>query len=295
LQQRFADVMEQHPLKREIIATEIANSTINRTGSVFVHRMREETGATAAEVVRGYILTQDIFRVDDLWAAIDALDNKVPTATQSEMLIDVGRLVLRATLWFLRRRAERMPIASVLQFFAPGVATVSKRLPHLLSPPDLAALKAGQARLESQGVPAALAGEVARLDAMYSVLDIVENAQELNRPVELAAQVYFALAGKLDMRWIAVQVTALPSDTHWRAMARAAMRDDLANLQSQLTSGVLRLSPAVSDPSRLNSAWEAHHDKTLARMREVQADLKLARACDLAMLSVLLRELRMLA
>jgi len=188
-----------------------------------------------------------------------------------------------------------MPIASVLQFFAPGVATISKRLQHLLSPQDLEALKAGQARLEGQGVPAALAGEVARLDAMYSVLDIVENAQELDRPVELAAQVYFALAGKLDMRWISAQVSALQSNTHWRAMARAAMRDDLANLQSQLTAGVLRLSPSVSDPLKLTAAWEAHQEKALAHMREVQADLKLTRVCDLAMLSVLLRELRMLA
>ncbi|MBL0123520.1 MAG: NAD-glutamate dehydrogenase [Betaproteobacteria bacterium] len=295
LQEKFADVMPRHPLKREIIATEIANSTINRTGSVFVHRMQEEAGATAAEVVRCYILTRDVFRVGDLWDAVDALDNKVSAAAQSEMLIDAGRLVLRATLWFLRRRAERMPIADVLQYFAPGVATISKRLPEFLAPQDLAALKARESQVAAQGVPATLASEVARLDAMYSVLDIVENAKKLNRAVELAAQVYFALAGKLDMRWIAGQVTALPSDTHWRAMARAAMRDDLANLQGQLTSCVLKLSPSVEDPLKLIATWEAHHEKALAHMREVMADLKSARTCDLAMLSVLLRELRMLA
>ncbi len=295
LQQKFADVMPRHPLKREIIATEIANSTINRTGSVFVHRMKEETGATAAEVVRCFILTRDIFRVGDLWEGIDALDNKVPAATQSEMLIDSGRMVVRATLWFLRRRSERMPIADVLQFFAPGVATINKRLNEFLTPQDLDALKAGEARLVSQGVPAAIANEVARSDAMYSVLDIVECAQELNRGVELAAQVYFALVGKLDLRWVSGQVTALPFDTHWQAMARAAMRDDLANLQRQLTSGVLKLSPAVNDPAQLIAEWETHHDKALLRMREVMADLRSARESDLAMLSVLLRELRVLA
>ncbi|MEP7156264.1 MAG: NAD-glutamate dehydrogenase domain-containing protein, partial [Betaproteobacteria bacterium] len=295
LQQRFADVMPTHPLKREIIATEIANSTINRTGSVFVHRMKEETGASAAEVVRCYILTRDVFRVGDSWSAIDALDNVVPAATQSEMLIDVGRLVLRATLWFLRRRSEHMPIADVLAFFAPGVDTIGKRLPEFLSPQDLAAMQAGEAHLTAQGVPAALASEVARSDAMYSVLDIVESAREFNRHVELAAQVYFALVGKLDLRWVASQVTALPFDTHWQAMARAAMRDDLANLQRQLTSGVLKLSPAITDPEKLIAEWEAHHEKALIRMREVMTDLKSARESDLAMLSVLLRELRVLA
>ena len=294
LQNKYAAIMPKHPLKREIIATEIANGTINRTGSVFVHRMREETGATAAEVVRCYTLTRDVFAVTPLWNAIDALDNQVPSSVQSEMLIEVGRLVLRATLWFLRRRAERRQISRVLGFFAPGVAAVSQRLPVLLSSEDMAAVNAAEARLKQQGVPAALATAVARLDAMYSVLDIVEVSEEKKRPIDLAAAVYFSLVGKLGLRWAAGQVTALPSDTHWQAMARAAMRDDLANLQRQLAAGVLMLSPSLSETQALLATWEEHHSKALTRMREVMADLKQARESDLAMLSVLLRELRVL-
>ncbi len=294
LQKQFAAIMPKHALKREIIATVVANSTINRAGSVFVHRMREETGATAAEVVRAFILTRDVFEMTPLWNDIDALDNKVPTATQSEMLIEVGRLVLRATLWFLRRRSERMPIANVLKFFAPGIATIAKRLPELLSADDLTALQAAEARLVHQGVPATIASEVARQDAMYSVLDIVEISLDTQRPIELAASAYFALVGTLKLRWVASQITALPSDTHWQSMARTAMRDDLANLQRQLTTGVIALSPALNEATALIAAWESHHAKALARMNEVVDDLKKARETDLAMLSVLLRELRVL-
>ena len=294
LQQKYLALMQKHPLKREIIATEIANSTINRTGSVFVHRMQEETGATAPEVVRCFILTRDIFVVGDLWNRIDALDGKVPAAVQNDMLIDAGRLVLRGTLWFLRRRTDRMPIAKVLEFFASGVATVSDRLPEYFSPEDLMALQDVEARLVGKGVPTDLASGAARLDAMYSVLDIVEISHELKREVALAAAVYFALAGKLGLRWLAGQVASLPYQSHWQAMARAAMRDDLANLQRQLASGVLKLSPELTDSDALIQAWEKHHDKALTRMREVMADLKSARESDLAMLSVMLRELRVL-
>ena len=295
LQNKYAAIMPKHPLKREIIATVIANGTVNRTGSVFVHRMREETGATAAEVVRCYTLTRDVFTVTPLWNAIDALDNEVPASVQSEMLIEVGRLVLRSTLWFLRRRAERRKISRVLDFFAPGVAAVSQRLPALLSNEDMAAVNGAEARLTQQGVPAPLASAVARQDAMYSVLDIVEVSEEKKRPIDLAAAVYFSLVGKLGLRWAAGQIAALPAESHWQAMARAAMRDDLANLQRQLAAGVLALSPNLSDKDTLLAAWEEHHSKALARMREVMADLKQARESDLAMLSVLLRELRVLA
>ena len=294
LQQKYLSAMQKHPLKREIIATEIANSTINRTGSVFVHRMQEDTGATAPEVVRCFVLARDVFVVGDLWSRIEALDGRISAAAQNDMLIDAGRLVLRGTLWFLRRRTDRMPIAKVLEFFAPGVATVAERLPEFLSSEDLTALRNTETKLAGQGVPPDLASAAARLDAMYSVLDIVEISHELNREVALAAAVYFALAGKLGMRWLAGQVTNLPYESQWQAMARAAMRDDLANLQRQLASGVLKLSTEIVEPAALIEAWEQHHRKALGRMSEVMADLQLARETDLAMLSVMLRELRVL-
>jgi glutamate dehydrogenase len=295
LQQRFAGVMTAHRLKREIIATEVANGCINRTGSVFIHRMRTETGATSAEVVRCFILARDVFRVGEIWSAIDRLDNVAPAALQSDMLIEVGRLVLRGTLWFLRRRAERMPIAKVIEFFAPGVAAVSGGLDRLLSADDIKALEANAARMVAHNVPAPLAAEVARSDAMYAVLDIVEAAHQMKRDVNLAAEVYFALVGKLGLRWVAGQVNALPFASHWQAMARNAMRDDLANLQRALTESVLRLSPTATTRDAAIGPWEAHYAKALARMREVMDDLKAAHETDLAMLSVLLRELRVLA
>jgi glutamate dehydrogenase len=298
LQVRFKDIMQAHPLKREIIATDVANSTINRTGSVFVHRMCEEAGATAPEVVRAYILSRDVLGLNGIWQQIDHLDNVVPAATQNAMLIEVGRLVLRSTLWFLRRRGERMPITDVLAFFAPGVASVGGQLETLLATEDATTSQNKRDSLVAEGVPRELANAIAHTDAMYSLLDIVEASSELKRPVTVAAAVYFTLAGKLSLNWVAAQVGKLPTDSHWQAMARASMRDDLANLQRQLTESVLQLSPDANSLEGARQAltvWETHHAKALAHMYEVMDDLKTARDTDLAMLSVLLRELRVLA
>ena len=59
--------MERHPLKREIIATHVTNSMINRVGSTFVHRLSETTGARPYEVVRAYLLSREIFGFVSLW------------------------------------------------------------------------------------------------------------------------------------------------------------------------------------------------------------------------------------
>jgi glutamate dehydrogenase len=295
LARRYETVMPRHPLRREIVATVVANALVNRTGSVFVHRMQEETGATAEEVTRAFILVRDIFGFEALWDAIDALDNRVSAARQSEMLIDAGRLVLRATLWFLRRRREKLPIADVLAIFQPGLDAFRAHLPAMLAPGDRETFEGVVAKLTGEGVPPPLAHDVAGLDALYAVLDVTEVARETGRPLDVVARLHFALAGDLEMRWIAERITALPTDTPWQAAARNALRDDLAGQQRAIATAVARLAPEAAEPEAMLAAWKGATAAPLARLAAMREELKRAGALDLAVLSVLLRELRGLA
>ena len=294
LQKRHAELMPRHPLKREIIATVVANGMINRTGSVFVHRMQEETGAPAEDVARAYLLVRDIFGLDALWGEIDALDNKVAASVQNEMLIEVGRLVVRGTLWFLRRRRERLPIGEVLDIFRPALDTLRGQVPKTLSSGDQEAFSGAVAKLEGEGVPRAVAQRVSSLGALYSALDVTEIALEHKKAVESVAALYFALVGELELRWFADRITQLPTDTPWQALARNALRDDLASQQRALTTTVTKLSDA-QDPAAMLALWKERYAPAIARLKNMTDELKRAGTLDLAVLSVLLRELRALA
>jgi len=295
LQENHAGVMPRHPLRREIIATVLANTMINRTGSVFVHRMVEETGATPEDITRAYILTRDIFGLTPLWARIDALDNRVPAATQYEMLIEVGRLLLRSTLWFLRRRRERLPIKDVLAIFVPSLGALREMMPAVLSAGDREAWEASAARLEAQGVARDLAEAVASMGALYATLDVTEVATEQKKDVASMAKLYFALVGELELRWFSDRITQLPTDTPWQALARNALRDDLSAQQRALTSAVAKSAPAAQDADEMLAEWKGRYAPALARLRTMTDELKRAGPLDLAVLSVLLRELRALA
>ena len=295
LQKRYADVMPRHALKRDIIATVVANTMINRTGSVFVHRMQEETGATSEDVTRAFILTRDIFALEALWLEVDALDNRVPAALQYEILIDMGRLVVRSTLWFLRRRREKLPIAKVLDIFRPALGALQARLPDILSASDRMAWSASVERLSSKGVPIELARRLANLEALYGVLDVTEVAVEQKRASEAIAALYYALGGELELRWISEKISQLPTDTSWQALARNALRDDLSSQHRAITSAVARISPDESDPEKMLHAWKQRYAPAIARLNAMIEELKRVGTLDLAVLSVLLRELRALA
>jgi len=292
---RHAAAMTRHPLKREIVATVLANTMINRTGAVFVHRMQEDTGAPAPDVTRAFVLARDIFHLEPLWREIDGLDNQVPAQLQYEILVDVGRLVVRATLWFLRRRRERMPIARVLDIFRPGLDAFESQLPGILSEGDRAAWSATVEALSAKRVPRGVAQRLASLDHYYAVLDVTEVALEQKKPIDVVAAIYFALAGALDLRWISSKIALLPTDTTWQAMARNALRDDLSSQHRAIASSVAKLSPDASDPQQMLAAWSERYGPAVARLKTMMEELKRAPVLDLAVLSVLLRELRGLA
>ncbi len=292
LREVYAGVMPRHPLRREIIATHVVNSMVNRVGSTFVHRFIETTGAKPAEIVRAYLLTREVFGLVPLWQSVEALDNQVPDSTQAEMLIEAGRLIVRATSWFLRSSRLAAPMEPTMEHFRPGVEAIYGRLGELVDAPTAAHIGELAAGWERAGVPAAVARRVAALDTLFAALDIAEVSAASGRPADAVAGAYFGVTSKLGLAWLRDRIGALPGDGHWQALAKSAMRDDLAGLQRALAANALAAATDGGDPV---AAWEARHRGAMERAARILGELHGVPTPDLAMLSVGLRELRNLA
>ena len=295
LQDRFADWMPRHPLKREIIATHVTNSMLNRVGSTFVHRLVEATGARAFEVVRAYLMSREIFGMVALWQSIEALDNKVDDALQSSMLIDTSRQLERATLWFLRSRRLKEDMVSTIDYFKPNVEALSAQLPELLDADERARVDTAVAHYVDGGVPRELAQRIVTFDTLNATLDIAEIAGSVRWPAALVAAIYFDLANRLGMPWLRDRITALPGNQHWEMLAKGALLDDLSGLQRAITAAVLAGDEEIESPGVMVEAWEASNGRTLERAAQLMAELRAVPAPDAAMLTVALRELRALA
>src|SRR6185437_1263071 len=91
----------------------------------------------------------------------NALDNVVPAAVQHEMLLAAGRLVERATAWFLRN--AKLDIAAETQAYRAGIAALADGITAIIPDSHRAALAERAQTLEKHGVPAAMARQAARL------------------------------------------------------------------------------------------------------------------------------------
>jgi glutamate dehydrogenase len=292
LRERYADYMPRHPLRREIIATYVDNSMVNRVGSTFVHQLLETTGAKPHEIVRAYLLNREIFGFVDLWMAIEALDNSVDDGVQSAMLLNTSSLIVRGTTWFLRSRRLAEDMAATIAHFTPQVGALASQLPQLLDPGERARIDAAVAAYVAKGVPQLLAVRVVAFDTLYAALDIVEVAGAAKRPIETVAELYFALATRLGLPWLREKIAALPGEAHWQMLAKGAMQDDLSSLQRTVTADVLGSGGDISAPARLIAAWEDRNRRGVERALQLFGELRASPTVDAAMLSVALRELR---
>ena len=300
LQTRFADAASRHPLKREILATHLANALINRVGCAFVHRLQEETDAKASDIVRACMMARDVFDIDDVWLQIDALDNHVADDVQARMFVDVARLMERAALWFLRQlqteqsARDAASVRALIDRCREAAARLAPRWPALLPSAELEALDERRGALEVAGVNAELAGRVASGEISAAVLDVAEVASNVAQPLEHVAGVYFALGTMLDYAFISERANALPTHTHWDMLARAAALAELARIKRAVTISALARAPERATAETIATAWREQRAPQLARFAQLIAEQRASGGASLSMLLVLVREMAIL-
>lgn len=295
LTKKFGKELSEHQLRREIIATQIANDMVNHMGITFVDRLEQSTGASPSAIAQAWIIARDIYRVDEWWNKIEALDYKVPASLQLELMNDLIRLVRRAVRWLLRNHRSELSIQPHVDRFATDIADISSQLPDYLADQSRAEWKKRFDDLVTKSVPEDVASVTAGISYLYSALGIIEVHERTEVPLKQVANLYYSLGEKLDLNWFAGAVVKLSPTSHWEALARESFREDLDWQQRALTSGVLRLSGRQGDVDAAIVEWMARNKPLLMRWRAMLSELRAAREPEYAMFSVALRELLDLA
>ena len=298
MQQDYEPQMAAHPLRREIVVTQVVNDLVNGAGITYFHRLSGETGASAEELVRANFVAREIYGSRAFVDTVYSYDNRIDAETQLRMRIDMRTLVERASRWLVSNRRPPLDSEGTVESFRPGVEKLLEALPQLLTGRTMTAFEARRARLHARGVPEELAVRAAVLTPAYALLTICEIAHRAPGggadPLEVG-RLHFALGERLMTSSLVERIVALPRDDRWQTMARAALRDDLQAVHGALTGQVLESTDAaLTVPERI-AAWEERNrvlvERAVGTLEQICADDE----PDLARMSVGLRVVRKLA
>ena len=290
LVERFDAELDTHPLRREIIATVVANDMINLGGITFAFRTMEETSANEATIARAFVALREIFDLDTMVGELNALPSSFPTAKWTAIHLDIRRLLDRAVRWQVNHGGS-LPVAAVIAKYKPQIALMREHLGDYLQGTDLQRLKMQEERARESGLPDDLGRRWSELFEAYALLDVAKVAARANVQVTEVAAIYYTVYNRFGVDNLLERITKLPRKDRWQALARAALRDDLYSTVADMVRSVLDETAAGAPEERV-LAWEELNAEQLGRARSVFKEVNSLAQDDMASLSVAVRLLR---
>ena len=290
LRDQFGSDIRSHQLRREIVTTMLVNDLVDTSGISYAYRVAEDVGVGPIDAVRSYVATNAIFGVGEVWRQIRAAD--VSVAVSDRMTLDLRRLIDRAGRWLLNFRPQPLAVGAEINRFAQKVATLTPQMSQWLRGDDKAIVEKEAGEFREQGVPDDLAYTVATGLYQYSLLDVIDIADIIDRDPAEVADTYFALMDHLGSDSLLSAVSRLERDDRWHSLARLAIRDDIYGSMRSLCFDVLAVGEPDETGEEKIAEWETTNSSRVARARKTLTEIKQDEMQDLATLSVAARQIR---
>ncbi|OKH64771.1 NAD-glutamate dehydrogenase [Mycobacterium sp. SWH-M1] len=293
LRERFATEIRSHQLRREIVATMLVNDVVDTAGISFAYRVAEDVGVSSVDAVRSFVAVDAIFGVGQVWRRIRAAGvDGVSVAVNDRMTLDLRRLIDRAARWLLNYRPQPLAVGAEINRFADKVSALTPQMSEWLRGDDRAIVMKEAGEFSGQGVSEELAFQVATGLYQFSLLDVIDVADIVDRDPAEVADTYFALMDHLGTDGLLTAVSRLSRDDRWHSLARLAIRDDIYGSLRALSFDVLAVGEPEENGEEKIAEWEMTNNNRVTRARRTLTELYESGEHDLATLSVAARQIR---
>ncbi|MFP4313807.1 MAG: NAD-glutamate dehydrogenase [Alphaproteobacteria bacterium] len=293
LREKYQKDIFNHKLRREIVATTMANSLVNRMGPTFLKSSMEKSGVSCEEVAKAYIIVRDVFSLRDLWDHIEALDNKVPAQVQIKAMQEIAFLSQHAIMWFLTRLGRSLDIGKDIQNFKQGITALRDNFDDVINESLRRDIEERERIYKHDGLPAELAYQIALMPVLASACDIIRISVEQKTDILITARAYFDLGERFQMGWLRQQAKFISSDDRWYSEATKGLIDQLYSCQAGLTIRILRdTDTANKKKAAIVDSWMQKHQNVTRQYDSLFADLKRVGTIDLPMLVIAEQRLR---
>ena len=269
--EKFPDAIETHRLRREIVATALANAIINRGGPTLITRIADETGADAAAAAHAFAAVRDSYSLTDLNSGIDALDAKIPGDLQLDLYARVQGLLMSRLVWFIRNVDFAGGLEAVVSRFKSGVETLASIAADLGSPTDRAAMDLRRSGLTGAGVPEPLARRLAALDRAAAAPDIVLVAEGAKARVGDVAAIFFAADEAFGLGGFIAAARGVAVNDYYDRLALDRAVDQIEVARRRLAAEIVKAGPGTG--AAAVEAWIAARGPDVARIRKAVGDI----------------------
>lgn len=296
LAQGYSKGLSRHPLKREIIANQLANKVVNRMGFAFCGKQAESTGASLPAVVQSVVIVEEILNLDQAWQDIENLDYQLHSAEQLNLFGTLMKLTRHCSRWILRNHGGDLDTEQIIMAYKPHMQHLQAIVPSFYDKQRQAKQHPATARLIVLGVSESTAQLVNCASDLYCSFGAASIAIKTDFDLDWVANTYFKIGVALQLDWLSEQIVGLPVENRWDDFAYEALIDDLEVQRRILTQLFLNSDKYIKkEIDTMLTAWKNQHKGSITRWTRMLAEIKTTADKTSSMVLVLLSELKRLA
>lgn len=258
MRETYREDILNHRLRREILATRVANRLINRLGFIHPFELAEEEGASLADVAAAFLAAERLFAMGPVWDAIESGHMEEPARI---LLFERAAQALRGHMADLLRAGAAQQHPSVLaKALAPALEQLEGAIEGLL----ISEARSGSARLRAElsvaGANEAELVSVVRLFDLDGAVGVAALAHAGGLDAVELAGAFTRLGAALGLDWAQATAARLsPSDPWERLLVGGLARD----FQQMRLDALRRWNG--NDPVAAIESWLAAQAEGVAR------------------------------
>ena len=235
-----------HPMRKEIIASQVANTIIEHVGASFIYRLNQELGMHPTRIIAAFIIADTILDASLLRYELEIVDTVASVKGYMKSLLKVGRSLDSMTRWFLAHGDARLDLEATIKHYQEPFQHLLRKSPELLSGSDLVAYSAAKKHFEINGFPLELANIVSSVVYASAYLDIAKISLETEYELEEVAKAFFYLAAKLNVTRTLQQAAQIESTDRWESLAVRTASSQLRDSLGMITKSAIEQTSSTS-------------------------------------------------
>ena len=288
--------LASHRLRREIIASQLTNDLVDLMGATFVHRLVRDTGRSAEQITRAWLVASRLADHRALLSEMGA-QSAIDSRVSHRWLLGLARVLERTARWILSNVDAHVSPARIVDQNLEGLATLRSSFGAIVTGQDRVLFEARVDEIREVGADEAFSQRLITLRFLDQLLEILEIGRETEVGTLDTGRIYYEISDAFHVPWLRRSTFAAAGDDQWEQRAAQALSADLSRAHRHLVFAAVTKAAEAADPdlSKATNELLRSHAREVERFMDIIEELKGEEAPGLAAVSVTTRELSALA
>jgi glutamate dehydrogenase len=287
LQERHGDALVHHRLRREIIATKIANRFVNRLGIIAPFALTEEEGVSFAQAAACFVAAERLFDMEPLWRELDTAP--MAEEVRLELFEQASRGLQLHIADLLRCIPASVNLKEMVETLRPGMEKLTAALQDLLRDEPRKASGAQRQRLIDMGAPAGVVDRIVQLFELNGGIGLAMLGHKIGTDEIVLTRAYTKLGEALGLDWAQQAANRFEANDQWERLLTANLARDFEQLRLDFLE-----RRRSDDPKAMVDQWVAAQRPRVDQFRRVVDRARTAPVTTSAMLAQIATQARVL-